>query len=627
MFAHSVSEESIVMNMREEAKKQMIYLRANGFFDTPIFGARMKWLRKNYPIIIDEAEKLIEEYHLTKLTEAFYWIINDITSYPECTLKLDHKCNNRPAFVNYYKGYYEACGNCSKHKPSAAIKAKNTCLERYGVTNAAKHQSIKDKVIQSNIQRFGVAHPIQNPEIMEKMKKTMLAKYGFENPNYVPELRKKSTETLLKSWKDPDKKSSILQKSKDSYLSHYGVEHYSQTDMFKQDIVDAWNNSGRYDKVKQKLLNLADLYDIEFLERLECGKQDYPFRCKKCNYEGKLNTLAFMCGKYYWCPVCHPRSGSSSKGEYDLFTHIDHNFPGMNCIHNSRRILDGKELDLYYPDKKLAIEYCGLMYHATKPTGIDGGGQDEDYHINKYLKCRDRNIDLITLYENEWTSIDDRKNIKDRILTYFGKFDSIDIDSCQIDDLDSDDFINFLIDNSYYNQIEFDKYYSIVKDNILAGVIGQVNNCIEVFTKNSIVILDYSKFKKFINCDYLIINNRWPLVTIEKSMSYVGLYKNQLPWKFGKLLEKSDNDLSNCIGIVHDCGYSKYLIQRKELDPSMTQFLQSHNLELLDYCGDECPVYVKCLKCNHSFEAPSYLKLKSSLDDGEEVCQNCYLNH
>lgn len=60
---------------------------------------------------------------------------------------------------------------------------------------------------------------------------------------------------------------------------------------------------------------------------------------------------------------------------------------------------------------------------------------------------------------------------------------------------------------------------------------------------------------------------------------------------------------------------------------SMTQFLQSHNLELLDYCGDECPVYVKCLKCNHSFEAPSYLKLKSSLDNGEEVCQNCYLNH
>ena len=60
---------------------------------------------------------------------------------------------------------------------------------------------------------------------------------------------------------------------------------------------------------------------------------------------------------------------------------------------------------------------------------------------------------------------------------------------------------------------------------------------------------------------------------------------------------------------------------------SMTQFFQSHNLELLDYCGDECPVYVKCLKCNHSFEASSYLKLKSSIENGEEVCQNCYLNH
>lgn len=55
----------------------------------------------------------------------------------------------------------------------------------------------------------------------------------------------------------------------------------------------------------------------------------------------------------------------------------------------------------------------------------------------------------------------------------------------------------------------------------------------------------------------------------------------------------------------------------------MKKFLSRADIELLDYCGDECEVYIKCMKCNQSFEISSYLKLKEMVDRKEHVCPFC----
>lgn len=540
---------------KDEAKRILFQLKQEGFLDNPVNGAKMKWLRKNHPILIEVSEKYMSEYKLRCLTESFYWLINDIETYPECKFKLDNKCTNRPAFINFFKGYYDGCGNCSKHKPGSVEKIRQTCLERYGVTNAAKCDIIKKRVIETNLKKFGVEHPIQNSEYMNKMKQTMIEKYGSENASCVSELRKKSRQSLINTYNDPNKKKEILEKGKKTYLEHYGVEHYSKTDQFRQNIIDAWNNSGRYEKVKNKLLKLCELYDIQLLEELICGKSNYKYKCIKCGHDGELNTIQFMCGKYYWCEECHPHSGSSSKGEYDISTYIQSNCNNIECFHNKRDIIDGRELDLYFPSKNIAIEYCGLIWHATKPTGIGGSGYDEDYHINKYLKCKDKNIMLITIYEDEWARLENRENIKNRLLTYFGKGIIADIRQCIIDEIDISDFDNFLLDNTYFNQIKFTKFYSMIFNERLIGVIAKVNDNIQIFQKNNIILKNIQNIKTKIDCNYVIYNNRWPLICDLKSE----LYMKQLGWKFGNNIQILDESYTHQ-GIIHDCGYSRLIL-------------------------------------------------------------------
>ena len=82
---------------------------------------------------------------------------------------------------------------------------------------------------------------------------------------------------------------------------------------------------------------------------------------------------------------------------------------GFNVIENSRKIIYPKELDIYIPDLKLAIEYNGTYYHS------DLAQCPKDYHLKKSLLCRDLGIRLIHIYEFE--DFEEQKQLlKDLIL-------------------------------------------------------------------------------------------------------------------------------------------------------------------------------------------------------------------
>lgn len=70
---------------------------------------------------------------------------------------------------------------------------------------------------------------------------------------------------------------------------------------------------------------------------------------------------------------------------------------GVDYIQNDRSILDGHELDIVIPDAKIAIEYCGLYWHADIHSRID-----KNYHANKLNRCNEKGLRLITIFEDEW---------------------------------------------------------------------------------------------------------------------------------------------------------------------------------------------------------------------------------
>jgi predicted SprT family Zn-dependent metalloprotease len=67
-------------------------------------------------------------------------------------------------------------------------------------------------------------------------------------------------------------------------------------------------------------------------------------------------------------------------------------------LSNDREALEGKELDIYIPSLKLAIEHHGLIWHCEM---YRSGKPD----FEKLQLCREKGIRLIQVYEDEWEQI------------------------------------------------------------------------------------------------------------------------------------------------------------------------------------------------------------------------------
>ena len=64
---------------------------------------------------------------------------------------------------------------------------------------------------------------------------------------------------------------------------------------------------------------------------------------------------------------------------------------------NNRKIISPKEIDIYIPEKKLAIEFDGLYWHSSAVDRIY-----KSYHYDKTIACEEKGIRLIHIYEDEW---------------------------------------------------------------------------------------------------------------------------------------------------------------------------------------------------------------------------------
>ena len=91
------------------------------------------------------------------------------------------------------------------------------------------------------------------------------------------------------------------------------------------------------------------------------------------------------------CPKC---GNIISKNETIIDDIIKEHF---KTIKNSKKILKSKqELDIYVPEKNIAIEYNGTRWHSEL------FGKDRKYHLNKLNECKEQNINLIQIFEDEY---------------------------------------------------------------------------------------------------------------------------------------------------------------------------------------------------------------------------------
>lgn len=95
------------------------------------------------------------------------------------------------------------------------------------------------------------------------------------------------------------------------------------------------------------------------------------------------------------CPKC---SNSVSAAEMEIRNFVISLGLAIEC---NTPILNGLHIDIFIPSLKIGIEYCGVWWHREEEE--DGsGGVKPNYHKNKYLLAKSKNIQLIQIFEDEW---------------------------------------------------------------------------------------------------------------------------------------------------------------------------------------------------------------------------------
>jgi len=93
------------------------------------------------------------------------------------------------------------------------------------------------------------------------------------------------------------------------------------------------------------------------------------------------------------CPTC---AKSRSKLEIEVFDYIKSIVPNNEVINNYKND-NITEIDIYIPGKNIGIEVNGVYWHSSK-----AGRKDPNKHYNKWLKCKKENIQLLTIWEDDW---------------------------------------------------------------------------------------------------------------------------------------------------------------------------------------------------------------------------------
>lgn len=93
------------------------------------------------------------------------------------------------------------------------------------------------------------------------------------------------------------------------------------------------------------------------------------------------------------CPDCSMKGTSEQEKEFINFIK---SIVDDEIIVRDRKLIHPYELDVYIPSKNMAFEFNGLYWHSEE------AGKNKDYHYDKWEKCKNNNVQLIQIWEDDW---------------------------------------------------------------------------------------------------------------------------------------------------------------------------------------------------------------------------------
>ncbi len=351
-------------------------------------------------------------------------------------------------------------------------KRKITNLIKYGFEDSFMNENVKNKIKETNLIKYNNEYAIASNPIREKIIQTNLEKYGVESTLLLDDIWEKIKKTNLEKYdvEYPLQSSKIHEKIIQTNLIKYGVKNIGELESIINKI-NIKKNEVRINKLSKQLsIPIANLLiegDVITIKQY-CNLHD-EFKISKNIYYNRLNR-----DNIHICTKCNPIGSQDSNNEKELFEFVN-TLLNIDIIRNDRKILDGKEIDILFPNNKIGIEFNGEYWHSNIFL-------DSNYHKNKKDLAEEKNIDLYFIWNSDFIR---KRNIVESIIkSKFNKFDfHINGGDCEMCEIDIDDSNLFNSINSL-GEIKSSSYRIGLKyDNDLVLLM-----CIDYITENIYVI-------------------------------------------------------------------------------------------------------------------------------------------
>lgn len=390
-------------------------------------------------------------------------------------------------------------------------------------------------------------------EIVEKFKEVHGVKYDYSSFVFT-KMKDKSCficKTHGEFWQTPQK-----------HLEGHGcpkcaIQHRTQKSILPIDtFVEKANliHNNQYD------------YSLVFFKNLH---NNIDIICKK---HGVFSQIANDHLNGHGCPICGLQV---SRAEDEIVENIE-NFR-ITCERRVRNLIPPFELDIYIPEKNVAIEYNGLVWHSDKYK------KDKNYHLNKTLMCEKLGIMLIHIFEDEW--LEHKEIVKAKIRNIIGcKNDSVVIqgENCIVNKISQTQAKVFLNKSQLSDILKSSIYLGAFNNKELIGIMSfrrnnkneklwRITNCATDISKHCVGI-EKKLFEFFVENFVptkvsFLFDRRWhsPLkmdfcdksaFNLEEILKpqYQYVFKNERINK--EKVNMSEKDL---LSKIYDCGKLKYV--------------------------------------------------------------------
>lgn len=370
------------------ANSELLPILKDFINNTPRWYCRFRWESSEIQNLLFELTDFLPQD--SPLVRRGWHVVNGLYKLPIC-----NHCNKENSYFRKRNlTYSDYCYKCIK-----IIEQKNrekANIEKYGEKTALINPEVREKTKKTNLEKYGTEYSSSSDIVKNKVKDTLIKRYGVTNVSQLDSFKEKKRNTLFKNYGVLNPMQSLeLQNRKNlTNIKKYGVENPMQSYFVKEKVrqtsLELWNRDNHVQKNiddhNMEILNCKEsLIKLHHTQKLSQGEIGNILSINQTTVSMYLKRHGIET-KYYY----------RSKAEKEIFEFIS-NFVYAEA--NNRKAI-GTELDIFIPSYNLAIEYCGLYWHGEKKRKEYA----QNIHEEKYKKCKDRDIRLITIFEDEWVN-------------------------------------------------------------------------------------------------------------------------------------------------------------------------------------------------------------------------------